>query len=88
MGFYRRGSYESYKLAEKIAWAVNGTTALKMIDVQEGPYYVLNRTYMPAALIEVGFMTNRDDTYRLRLESFQDKAAQGIAAGIIDYLGR
>jgi N-acetylmuramoyl-L-alanine amidase len=88
MGFYRKGSYESYKLAEKIAWAVNGTTALKMIDVQEGPYYVLNRTYMPAALIEVGFMTNRDDTYRLRLESFQDKAAQGIAAGIIDYLGR
>lgn len=88
MGFYRKGSPESYKLAEKIAWAVNYSSGLRMIDVQEGPYYVLNHTYMPAALIEVGFMTNRDDVNRLRLEAFQVKAAKGIAAGILDYFGR
>jgi N-acetylmuramoyl-L-alanine amidase len=88
MGFYRRGSSESYTLASKIAWSVNSSSGLRMIDVQEGPYYVLNRTYMPAALIEVGFMTNRNDVLRLRLESFQDRVAQGIAAGIVDYFGR
>lgn len=88
MGFYRKNSGQSYNLAEKIARAVNKSSDLKMIDIQEGPYYVLNRTYMPAALIEIGFMTNRDDVNRLRQESFQDKAAKGIAAGILDYLGR
>lgn len=88
MGFYRKGSQESYTLASKVAWAVNASSGLKMIDVQEGPYYVLNRTYMPAALIEVGFMTSRDDVLRLRLEAFQDKVAKGIAAGIVDYFGR
>lgn len=88
MGFYRRGSSESYALASKIAWAVNASSGLKMIDVQQGPYYVLNRTYMPAALIEVGFMTNRNDVLSLRLGSFQDKVAQGIAAGIVAYFGR
>jgi N-acetylmuramoyl-L-alanine amidase len=88
MGFYRRGSYESYTLASKIAWSVNASSGLQMIDVQEGPYYVLNRTYMPAALIEVGFMTNRNDVLRLRTEAFQDKVAKGIAAGIVDYFGR
>jgi N-acetylmuramoyl-L-alanine amidase len=88
MGFYRRGSSESYKLASQIAWSVNASSGLRMIDVQEGPYYVLNRTYMPAALIEVGFMTNRNDVLRLRTESFQDRVAKGIAAGIVGYLGR
>lgn len=88
MGFYRRGSYESYTLASKIAWSVNASSGLQMIDIQEGPYYVLNRTYMPAALIEVGFMTNRNDILRLRTEAFQDKVAKGIAAGIVDYFGR
>lgn len=88
MGFYRQGSGTSRRLAENIAWAVNGTTDLRMIDVQQGPYYVLNHTYMPAALIEIGFMTNRSDINRLRLQSFQDKAARGIAEGILDYFGR
>jgi N-acetylmuramoyl-L-alanine amidase len=87
MGFYRAGSPDSLELARSVARAVSRTTRLSLIDVQAGPYYVLNHTYMPAALVEVGFMTNRGDVSLLRQDSFRDAAARGIVAGIVDYLG-
>ncbi len=48
--------------------------------------YVLNRTTMPAALVEVGYMTNSSDLRNLKNESFRNKAAEGIADGILDTL--
>jgi len=86
MSFYRKGSAESARLAKSLANEVGKYTGLRMIDVQVGPYYVLNHTYMPAALVEVGFMTNYGDVNALRTESFVDSAARGIVSGIIDYL--
>ncbi len=88
MGFYRTGSTESRNLALALARRTSEGTGLKNIDTQVGPYYVLNHTYMPAALIEVGFMTNWSDTNLLRQNWFQDSAAKGISRGITDYLGR
>lgn len=88
MGFYRTNSSESASLAACLAQAVNGETGLRLIDVQGGPYYVLNHTRMPAALVEIGFMTNWGDVQSLRKGSFQDEAGRGVAAGILDYLGR
>ena len=86
MGFYRRDSAESASLARSLAQGVSKSTGLKMIDVQVGPYYVLNHTAMPAALVEVGFMTNWGDVASLRTGSFTDSAGRGIAEGIVDYL--
>ncbi|MGI6643700.1 MAG: N-acetylmuramoyl-L-alanine amidase [Bacillota bacterium] len=88
MGFYRAGSSASRNLALAIARRTSESTGLSNIDTQVGPYYVLSQTYMPAALIEVGFMTNWSDTNLLRQNWFQDSAAKGIAKGIMDYLGR
>ncbi len=85
MGFYRSGSTESQTLARKLAQGVGKSTGLRLIDVQVGPYYVLNHTTMPAALVEVGFMTNRRDVTSLRTDAFRDSAARGIVAGIVDY---
>ena len=48
--------------------------------------YVLNRTTMPAALVEVGYMTNSSDLSKLKSETFRNKAAEGIADGILDTL--
>lgn len=88
MGFYRRGSWSSQSLASTIAQCVAGTTGLRYIDTQVGPYYVLNHTYMPAALVEVGFMTNWNDVNLLRQNWFLDQVAIGISQGIADYLTR
>jgi len=48
--------------------------------------YVLNRTNMPAALVEVGYMTNSSDLRKLKSNAFREKAAEGIAQGILDTL--
>jgi len=48
--------------------------------------YVLNRTNMPAALVEVGYMTNSSDLKNLKSDAFRSKAAEGVADGILDTL--
>ncbi len=44
---------------------------------------VLKWTEMPAALVELGFVTNAEDTEKLINPSWQEDAAWGIAQGII-----
>ena len=41
---------------------------------------------MCAVLVETGFMTNHDELMKLNDSTYQDKLAQGIAQGIINYL--
>jgi len=48
--------------------------------------YVLNRTTMPAALVEVGYMTNSSDLANLKSDSFRKKVAEGIVDGILETL--
>lgn len=88
MAFYRAGSAESVRLARNLAGTVARTSGLELLGVQEGPYYVLNHTYMPAVLMELGFMTNWHDVTLLRQNWFQDVLAQGIVQGILSYFGR
>lgn len=47
---------------------------------------VLAETLMPAALVEVGFMTNPAEEAKLLTPAYQQAAAQGITAGILEYL--
>lgn len=88
MGFYRAGSWESQQLAKTLATNVAASTGLRYIDNQVGPYYVLNNTYMPAALMEIGFMTNWNDVNLLRQDWFQDAVAKGLARGVRKFLVR
>ena len=41
---------------------------------------------MPAALAEVGFMTNAEEEAKLLTPSYQQTAAQAIADGVLEYL--
>ncbi|WP_028991748.1 N-acetylmuramoyl-L-alanine amidase family protein [Thermoanaerobacter thermocopriae] len=54
--------------------------------LKEGPSLsVLNKTKMPAILIETAFITNPDDAALLQDDAFQWKVAQGIYNGIVEY---
>jgi N-acetylmuramoyl-L-alanine amidase len=48
---------------------------------------VLARTDMTAVLTEVGFLTNAAEEARLLTAVYQTAAAQGIARGVLEYLG-
>ncbi len=51
--------------------------------VKTANHAVTRRCNMPAALTEVGFITNAEEVYKMTTEEYQKKAAQGIAEGIM-----
>lgn len=75
--------------AEKIAKKVNSeiVNTLKTTNrgVKVNNLYVLNKTDMPAVLIELGFIDNVYDSEKLRNK--QDDFATSIAKGFLDFLG-
>lgn len=64
------------------------TKQLKRIDrgVKESNFSVLRNTKMPSVLVETAFLSNPEELALLCSDSFQQSAAEGIAAGIEKYL--
>lgn len=54
--------------------------------IESANFVVVRESYMPAVLVETGFMTCHEELERLREEAYQTRMAQGIAQGIIQYL--
>lgn len=54
--------------------------------VKQARFYVLRNSRMPAALVEVGFVTGAEDNPKLRDPAFRRRMAQAIAQGILDYI--
>lgn len=54
-------------------------------SVKQGPFYVLARTIMPSILIEVGFLTNKNEGSYLNSAKGQNDMAREIANAIIKY---
>ncbi len=50
-------------------------------------FYVVKNTDMPATLIELGFISNKEEEQLLDSKEGVEKAAQGILDGIEDYFG-
>ncbi len=50
--------------------------------VREGPFWVLVGAQMPAALAEVGYMSNKNECQRLQNHHYQTLVAKGLADGI------
>jgi len=74
-----------YDLAEAIylnAITVNGVYRDGILDRN---YEVLRETNTPAALIEIGFMSNPQEEINIHSESFQNIISRKIADGIVDY---
>jgi len=55
--------------------------------VKTANFYVLRETKMPAILVEVAFINNPVEEELLKDQSFLNKAAIGIAKGLLEFLG-
>lgn len=53
--------------------------------LQHNRFYVTRNTDMPAALIEVGFLTNPEEESILFQDDFQDKVAKSLVNGMKEY---
>jgi N-acetylmuramoyl-L-alanine amidase len=61
-------------------------SGVQNLGVKEGPFFVLHDTNMPSILVEVGFVTNRQEGRHLKGRIYQKWLAESIARGIHDYL--
>lgn len=74
------------------AWAdiihrqVAAATGFRDRGVRQENFFVLTDTNMPAALVEVGYITNPQEEQTMLTESFQQSVAESIADGIREYL--
>lgn len=87
--YYNTINYQStaygFDLAEAIylnAVTVNGVYRDGILDRN---YEVLRETNTPAALIEIGFMSNPREEINIHNASFQNVMVEKIANGIVDY---
>ena len=76
------------RLARSIHNSVLRNTDMRDRGVRQARFYVLRHTTMPAVLVETGFVTGAEDAARFRNPTAVNQIADGIARGILDYLGR
>ena len=55
--------------------------------VKRSDLVVLNRTYMPAVLVEIGYMSNPEELGVIITNDYQKLVVQGILNGVKEYLG-
>lgn len=56
--------------------------------VKQGPFAVITNALMPGVLVELGFLTNRDEARAVTAASFQRDAARAIARALRDFFRR
>jgi N-acetylmuramoyl-L-alanine amidase len=76
------------RLARSIHTSVLRNTDMRDRGVRQARFYVLRHTTMPAVLVETGFVTGAEDAARFRNPAAVNQIADGIARGILNYLGR
>ncbi len=82
--------YEFLKESQDLAYFVqesliNNTGGTVDRGVKQAGFYVLKGVYAPSILVELGFLTNRDEARRLTDLRYQEKLADAIVDGIIKF---
>ncbi len=89
--FYIEKNEEGRKLALSIQSEIRRqlkNTDRRALKIKEETSYILrNLDHLPAALVEVGFLSNREEEKLLNDPDYQQKMAMAIYSGIVKYLG-
>ncbi|MNM80751.1 Sporulation-specific N-acetylmuramoyl-L-alanine amidase [compost metagenome] len=78
---------ESIPLANVMHRHLVNATGLSDRGVRKSSLHVTRETKMPAVLLEVGYLSNKTDAGLMYTEEFQQRVAEGVVAGIKEYLG-
>ena len=79
---------QSLVFAEDVANAMANGPITHSRGVSQNPFWVLWRTAMPAALIEIGFITNDKDLAVMRTEEGRDQIADNIFRAFCTFKSR
>ena len=84
---YYFSGYKGYSLAKNIHKQILlASSQSPDRGVRRSRFYVIRKTSMPAALVEIGFVTGMYDAALLRQKGYRDKISFAIAKGILNFL--
>jgi N-acetylmuramoyl-L-alanine amidase len=76
---------ESSELAALIEQNITKDTKIESRGVDQAGFFVLNKAYMPAVLVETAFISNKQDEKLLKSGKTQDEIAEAIADAISEF---
>ncbi|HEY9846901.1 MAG TPA: N-acetylmuramoyl-L-alanine amidase [Candidatus Caenarcaniphilales bacterium] len=83
--YHAPGSSSGARLARTIHNSILGSISVRDRGVRQARFYVLRKTSMPAVLVEVGFVTGREDAAKLADPNYRSKMAAAITQGVLQY---
>lgn len=83
--FYNNKNKNNKEIAESLTKYIKEKTYNVRKPKYSANYYMYNNIKEPGVLIEVGFLSNPDDRYRLTHEKYQDQIVSNIAYSIEKY---
>lgn len=84
--FYDDVNPENIVLAEILQNEFSSSLKSKRNIKQISNLYLYRKALPPGVLVEVGFLSNSNERYLLRQNSYQEKIADSISNGVIKYL--
>ena len=76
---------KSRKLANKVQQNLLYKTGAYDRGVKRASFAVLRETSIPSILVELGFIDNQEEVKKIKTNEYQDKLADGIVDGIVEY---
>lgn len=76
---------ESSRFAQVVQEEMNAATGVESRGVKQAPFKVLVGATMPAALVEVAFITNPDEEAKLRSDEFLNRVVEAITNAVRRY---
>ena len=73
---------ESFRFAETVLKDLNAVNPLKYSSYRQANFIVLRAPKIPSVLIEMAYITNKEDERLLNSNQFQDKIAKAIASSV------
>lgn len=81
----RQTRKDSFLAAQSIITNLDPSVRLRRIPQRQADFFVLQAPDVPSVLVELGFLSNRDDVHNLVSDQWRDRVAEALARGIVSY---
>ncbi|MEQ8445007.1 MAG: N-acetylmuramoyl-L-alanine amidase [Pelagibacterium sp.] len=76
---------QSYLAGQALIEQLEPSVQLRRFPLRQADFFVLNSPDIPSVLIELGFLSNSDDTANLTTDAWLDRVAAALARGVAVY---
>lgn len=85
--YYFPKTSHDHRLGSIVQKKMLPASGMDNFGVRQANFYVLKRSYMPAVLCEIGFLSNPREEEMIASTSFQKAVAKAISDGLKEYFG-